>query len=91
METGKMEEVLEQVRLGTWTPGQSDRQRKRKERTSPNSVSPTSNSPEQKKLNKDKAGRNVLKLSNQFEALANSKVMADLVALMGGTGRVGGE
>ena len=91
METGKMEEVLEQVGQGAWTPVTSDRQRKRKERTSPNPESPTISSPEQKKQNKDKRGKNVIKLSNQFEALSSSKVMADLVALIGETGQVGGE
>ena len=90
MEPGK-EEGLEQVGQGSFTPGQSDRLRKRKERTSPNSVSPSSNSPDQKKQNKDKGRNKVIQLSNRFEALAGSKVMVDLVALIGETGQAGGE
>ena len=79
------------MRPGTWTPGQSERQRKRKERTSPNQVSPPSSSPDQKKQNKDKGRSKVIELSNQFEALAGSKMMEDLAALLGGTKQVGGE
>ena len=46
---------------------------------------------DQKKQNKDKGRGKVIELSNQFEALAGSKEMADLVALIGKTGQAGGE
>ena len=49
------------------------------------------NSPDQKKQNKDKGRGKVIELSNQFEALAGSMEMADLVALIGKTGQAGGE
>ena len=49
------------------------------------------NSPDQKKQNKDKGRGKVIELSNQFEALAGSKMMEDLAALLGGAKQVGGE
>ena len=70
----------------------SERRRKRKDRSSPTSVSPSSSSPELKKQSKHQGATSVSKLSNQFESLANCKKVADLVVnLMAGTKQLGGE
>ena len=85
----KLEEILSDLNQGNWTPATSER--RRKERSSPTSVSPSSSSPELKKQPKYQGATSVSKLSNQFEALANCKKVADLVSLMAGAGQGGGE
>jgi hypothetical protein len=86
----KLEVIMADLSQGTWSPASSERQRKRKERSSPTSVSPSSSSPDLKQ-SKHQGASSVSKLSNQFEALANCKKVADLVNLMAGTKQVGGE
>ena len=83
----KLEEVLEDLSQKTWTPATSERERKRKERSSPTSVSPSSSSRELKKLSNNQGATSVAKLSNKFEVLANCKKVADLVNLLGGGNR----
>lgn len=87
----KLEEILSDMNQGNWTPATSERKRKRKERSSPTSVSPSSSSPELKKQPKHQGATSVSKLSNQFEALSNCKKVADLVSLLAGAGQGGGE
>ena len=87
----KLEEILADLSQGTWSPATSERQKKRKERPSPTSVSPSSSSPELKKQSKHQGATSVTKLSNQFESLANCKKVADLVNLLAGNKQVAGE
>ena len=87
----KLKEILADVSQGDWSPATSERRRKRKERSSPTSVSPSSSSPELKRQSKHQGATSVTKLSNQFEALASCKKVADLVNLMAGSKQVGGE
>ena len=87
----KLKEILADLSQGDWSPATSERRRKRKERSSPTSVSPSSSSPELKRQSKHQGATSVTKLSNQFEALASCKKVADLVNLLAGSKQVGGE
>ena len=87
----KLEEILTDLSQGTWSPATTERQMKRKERSSPTSVSPNISSPELKRQSKHQGVTSVSKLSDQFESLANCKKVADLVNLMTGYKQVGGE